>query len=162
MTVIFAFVIALLVPAGAAAQTYTCVRSGQATTAAAPGILDLSCTEVVDTATSEYDFRVTAESSSTYYARFDVVALSRPFGAVVIDARVECNDGTYYDSPESISTTDPLAVGQAGGEIAVDIGECGSTGWEQLALTPRFPEWRCDGCGVYVPADRDQAAVSAR
>ena len=58
--------------------------------------------------------------SSSSYARFIVVALSRPFVAVVIDARVDCDDGTFYNASDSITTADPLAVGQAGGEIAVE------------------------------------------
>lgn len=141
---------ALALPAFATAQTYTCIRTGQATTSTAPGILDLACTETVTTDT-EYDFRVSPARSSSSYARFGVLALSRPFGAVVIDARVECDDGTFYNAPDSITTTDPLAVGQAGGEIAVDVGDCAAA-YTKITLTPRFPEWRCDGCGAYTPA----------
>ena len=133
----------------AAAQTYTCVRTGQATTSASPGILDLACTENV-THAADHDFRVAPKSSSSSYARFSVVALSRAFGAVVIDARVECSDGTFYE-PEYGGSTDPLAVGQAGGEVAFDVSEC-SGSHTKITLSPRFPEWKCDGCVEYLPS----------
>ena len=145
-----AILLILSIAGHAAAQTYTCVRTGQATTSTAPGILDLKCTEEV-TNSADYDFRVAATRSSSSYAWFSVVALSRPFGSVVIDARVECDDGTFYMSPDSISSTDPLAVGEAGGDVAVDLGDCSNT-YTKITLTPRFPEWRCDGCGEYVPS----------
>ena len=136
-------------PAIAAAQTYTCVRTGQVTTSASPGILDLACTENV-TNDADYDFRVSSKRSSASYARFSVVALSRPFGAVVIDARVECDDGTFYE-PEYGGSTDPLAVGEAGGEVAFDVAECAGS-YTQITLSPRFPAWNCDGCGNYTPS----------
>ena len=148
--VVFATILIASVALPATAQTYTCVRTGQATTATAPGILDLACTENV-TPVAEHDFRIRPARSSTSYARFSVVALSRPFGAVVIDARVECSDGTFYE-PEFGGATDPLAVGQAGGEVAFAVDNCAAgTTWNRLTLTPRFPEWKCDGCGSYTP-----------
>ena len=89
----FALVAMLVTTGPTAAQTYTCVRTGQATTSTSPGILDLACTENVTNA-ADYDFRVTADRAGDTYAWWRVVALSRPFGAVVIDARIECADGT--------------------------------------------------------------------
>lgn len=139
-----------MLPMLAGAQTYTCVRTGQATTTGSPGILDLACTENVPSE-ADYDFRVRPKRSSSSYARFSVAALSRPFGAVVIDARVECDDGTFYE-PRFGGSTDPLAIGEAGGEVAYGIDECaGTSTYARITLTPRFPEWTCDGCGAYVP-----------
>lgn len=131
----------------AAAQTYTCIRTGQATTTASPGILDLACTEDV-TPDADYDIRVSADRGGNTYAWWRVVALSRPFGAIVIDARIECEDGTFYEESDA---SDPLAVGEAGGEVAFDIGQCAGS-HEKITLTPRFPEWKCDGCGEYTPS----------
>ena len=83
-------------------------------------------------------------------AYFDVVALSRPFGAIILDAKIQCDDGTYYMGgfmPGEGASTAPLGVGQRGA-VSFDVTGCPGT-WEAITLSPRFPEWRCDGCGTY-------------
>lgn len=134
-------VLAVMVAAPAAAQTYTCIRTG------AGGLLDLQCTEDVAPPASP-DFRVTPTSGPSAYAFFRVVALSRPFGAVVIDAEIECSDGTFAEAEDA---TEPLAVGQAGGQVSFRVAVC-ATGHNRITLSPRFPEWKCDGCVEYVPS----------
>ena len=52
--------------------------------------------------------------------RFVVVPLSRPFGSIVIDARVDCEDGLFYrpdaevDFINTKDSTGPLDVGELG------------------------------------------------
>ena len=110
--------------------------------------LDISCTE-----NEPYDFRVAPKGVTAMGStRFVVVPLSRPFGSIVIDARVDCDDGTFYNPRELFMTddsTDPLSVGEIG-EVQYRVDECAGS-YTKITLTPRFPEWRCSGCVAYEP-----------
>lgn len=109
-------------------------------------LLDLSCTE-----NEPYDFRVQPKGAESYgRLKFSVLAMSRPFGSILIDARVDCDDGTFYDPrdmPMADDSTDPLSVGEIG-EVEYRVDECAGN-WTKITLTPRFPEWRCFGCKAY-------------
>ena len=88
--------------------------------------------------------------------RLVVVPLSRPFGSIVMDARVDCEDGLFYrpdaevDFINTKDSTGPLDVGGLG-EVYYDARHCNGA-WSKITLTPRFPEWRCSGCQAYEPA----------
>ena len=115
-------------------------------------LISLSCT-----AEAAYDFRVRPQGSGFGTVKFGVVADSRAFGSIVIDARVWCADGSFYDPEDSLLTQDstgPLAAGQAG-EVHYDVRECEGA-YSKIELTPRFPEWRCRGCGEHVPQTDDE------
>ena len=131
---------------------HTCRFDYQAQTEAARQFTDISCTE-----NEPYDFQVTPKGVTVMGStRFVVIPLSRPFGSIVIDARVDCEDGSFY-RPDAevdfISTKDatgPLDVGEIG-EVYYDANHCNGA-WSTITLTPRFPEWRCSGCEAYEPA----------
>ena len=59
---------------------------------------NLACTVNV-TPESQHDFRGSPKESygSTYFVWFNVLALSRPFGSVVLDATVLCDDEPFYE-----------------------------------------------------------------
>ena len=128
------------------------------------GISDLTCSVafdsegslLLDISNEPYDFQVTPKGVTVLGStRFVVVPLSRPFGSIVIDARVDCADGSFYrpdaevDFINTKDSTGPLDAGELG-EVYYDARHCNGA-WSTITLTPRFPEWRCSGCEAYEP-----------